>query len=225
MRKPVNFIVKALDAFMEYHGIRKGETFTLYDRYTGEACGTACISPSYLVSFNGEEWREDRVDELLRGNYTVAYREHQETLRVRGFEFVSGKLDARLPERATENSAGYDFFAREDVTIFPHTTAVVWTGIKAYMPKEEVLKIYNRSSNPTKKGLVLANSVGIVDADYYNNPDNEGDIGFCFWNITDEIVVIKKGDKLGQGIFETFGLADNDIHGGTRVGGFGSTGK
>lgn len=144
--------------------------------------------------------------------------------RTRGFELIVGK-NGKLPERATAHSAGYDFFAAEDTVIPPHTVKVVWTGVKAYMPDNEMLKLYNRSSNALKKGLMLANGVGIVDADYYNNPDNEGNIGFSFLNIWDTECHIKTGDKLGQGIFEIYNIADGDETSGSRSGGFGSTGK
>lgn len=145
--------------------------------------------------------------------------------RIRGFELCSHAIDAKLPQRSTKNAAGYDFFARENVVIFPKSIQIAWTGIKAYMPPNEVLKLYNRSSNPKKRNLMLANGVGVVDADYYNNADNEGDIGFMFYNFSDEPVMIEKGDKIGQGVFETFALADNDATTGVRSGGFGSTGK
>ena len=200
MKEPVNYLMKALDAFL------------------------ACVSEMGMVSFNGEEWRNDRISELLSGKYVVVGKEAP-AKRIRGFELIKGAEGAKLPERATEHSAGYDFFAREDVKLLPHTINIAWTGVKAYMPPDEVLKIYNRSSNTKKKGLMLSNGVGVVDSDYYNNPDNEGDIGFAFYNFTSEIVIIKKGEKLGQGIFEKYMVADNDIHGGERVGGFGSTGK
>jgi dUTP pyrophosphatase len=90
--------------------------------------------------------------------------------------------------------------------------------------------IYNRSSNPTKKGLVLPNGVGVVDADYYNNPSNEGEIGFMFYNITDNDVVIEKGEKLGQGVFTSYFMTSEDMEKAydetkERKGGFGSTGK
>ena len=104
--------------------------------------------------------------------------------------------------------------AAEDVTIpsFKKGMAprLVKTGIKAYMQDDEFLALYNRSSNPKKKGLILANSVGIIDKDYYGNPDNDGHIMFAFYNIKEEDVVIKKGEAIGQGIFQKFFAIDND---------------
>ena len=88
------------------------------------------------------------------------------------------------------------------------------------------MKLYNRSSNPKKKGVFLANGVGIVDSDYYENSDNDGEIGFMFYNFTDNITVFEAGDKLGQGIFERYyTLTDEDEITTERSGGFGSTGK
>ena len=135
----------------------------------------------------------------------------------------------RLPERATSAAAGYDFYYldKEPTVIEPGKIAYVKTGVKASFPNWIALKLYNRSSNPKKKGLILANGVGVVDADYYNNPDNEGEIAFAFMNITNENVIIEHGDKLGQGIFEEYFLVDGDYFDNTqeriRVGGFGST--
>ena len=102
---------------------------------------------------------------------------------------------------------------------------MVKTGIKAYCEKDEVLIIANRSSNPMKKGLVLANSIGVIDSDYYGNPDNDGHIMFAFYNMSDKDVQIKKGDMIGQGIFMKFLTTDNDKAEGKRIGGFGSTGN
>lgn len=85
--------------------------------------------------------------------------------------------------------------------------------------------LYNRSSNPSKKGLVMANSVGIIDKDYYGNPDNDGHFMFSFFNIKSEDVQIKKGDAIGQAIFEKYFVTDDDVAEGTRTGGFGSTNK
>ena len=100
------------------------------------------------------------------------------------FEKVLRIDDVKLPERATENSAGYDFFAPEDITLPAKTLTRVMTGVKCELRPYMVLILANRSSNPSKKGLYLANGVGIVDADYYNNPDNEGEIGFEFSSVS-----------------------------------------
>ena len=141
------------------------------------------------------------------------------------FEKVSRIDDVKLPERATANSAGYDFFAPEDITLPAKTLTRVMTGIKCELRPYMVLILANRSSNPSKKGLYLANGVGIVDADYYNNPDNEGEIGFEFYNNSEEDVVISKNEKIGQGIITTYVRVEDDKAVGSRAGGFGSTGK
>jgi len=149
--------------------------------------------------------------------------------RKRGFEIAKGFEDAgiNLPVRSTKNSAGYDIEAAEDVTIpafkLGQKPVLVKTGLKAYMQSNEVLILANRSSNPGKKGLILANSIGVVDSDYYGNPDNDGHIMFAFFNFKDEDIEIKKGERIGQGMFQKYLVTDNDIAGGERTGGFGST--
>ena len=149
----------------------------------------------------------------------------------RGFEVAKGfeNEGINLPKRKTKYSAGYDIEAAEDVVIPSFkkgmNPSLVKTGIKAYMQDDEALMLYNRSSNPKKKGLILANSVGVVDKDYYENPDNDGHIMFAFYNIKDEDIEIKKGDAIGQGIFQKFLTTDNDVSQGERTGGFGSTSK
>ena len=132
----------------------------------------------------------------------------------------------RLPEKGTKHAAGYDFFNPVQVTINPNEIVYVKTGIKAKFPDNFVLKLYNRSSNHKKKGLVLVNGVGIIDADYYNNPDNDGEMAFTFQNITDLPVTISAGEKLGQGIFERYyDVSDyNEENVAERISGFGSTG-
>lgn len=152
-------------------------------------------------------------------------------MRNRGFEVVKGyeKQDINLPERKTKFSAGYDIEAAEDIVIPKFTKGckptLVKTGLKAYMMDDEVLYLYNRSSNPGKRGLILANSVGVIDKDYYGNENNDGHIMFAFFNIKDEDVEIKKGDAIGQGVFAKYLTVDNDKADGTRSGGFGSTDK
>lgn len=154
----------------------------------------------------------------------------------RKFEYVNRILstgyemkhpDFNLPQRKTKKSAGYDFEAAED-TIIPSykrgmAPTLVKTGVKAYMQDDEVLLLYNRSSNPKKKGLVIPNSVGVIDSDYYGNPDNDGEIMFAFYNLGDTDITIHKGEAIGQGVFTKFLITDDDNAQGTRVGGFGST--
>ena len=135
--------------------------------------------------------------------------------------------DIKLPERSTLDSAGYDFFAIEDAILPAKKLTRVVTGVKCELMPNQVLILANRSSNPSKKGLVLINGIGVIDADYYGNPDNDGEMGFEFYNIFDEDVVIKKGEKLGQGIIMKFDKTEDDYVSNpykTRVGGFGSTG-
>ena len=151
--------------------------------------------------------------------------------KIRGFEIAKGFEDKgiNIPVRKTKYSAGYDIEAAEDIVIpsFKKGTnpILIKTGLKAYMQDDEMLLLYNRSSNPKKKGLILANSVGVVDKDYYGNQDNDGHIMFAFYNIKDEDVEIKKGEAIGQAIFQKYLVTDNDEAEGERVGGFGSTNK
>ncbi len=152
-------------------------------------------------------------------------------MRTRGFEIAKGFEDygINLPIRKTKGSAGYDIEAAEDITIEPFkpgmSPTLVKTGLKAYMPEDEYMMLCNRSSNPKKKGLIMANSVGIIDADYYGNPDNDGAIMFAFYNVKDEPVTIKKGEAIGQAIFMKYLTVDDDSADGVRTGGFGSTDK
>lgn len=141
----------------------------------------------------------------------------------RFFKLVSSYDDETLlPERATKHSAGYDFKAAERTIIPPGKITLVPTGVKASMNEDEVLLLFDRSSNPRKRGIVLSNSVGVIDADYYNN---EGLIYGQFTNITDHDVIIEYGDTIMQGVFLNYKLTDNDTASNTRMGGFGSTGN
>ena len=151
--------------------------------------------------------------------------------KIRGFEVAKGFEDKEinLPERKTKYSAGYDIEAAEDVIIPSFKKGInptlVKTGIKVYMPYDEVVLLYNRSSNPKKKGLIMANSVGVIDKDYYGNPDNDGHIMFAFYNIKEEDIEIKKGEAIGQALFQKYLITDYDKAEGKRMGGFGSTRK
>ncbi len=151
--------------------------------------------------------------------------------KVRGFEIAKGFEDKgiNLPIRKTAHSAGYDVEAAED-TIVPAfkpgmKPTLIKTGLKAYCPEDEYYMLVNKSSGPFKKGLVMANSLGIVDSDYYGNKDNDGHFMFAYYNFFDKDIEIKKGDAIGQVIFQKYLTVDNDVAEGTRTGGFGSTSK
>lgn len=154
--------------------------------------------------------------------------------------------DINLPSRKTEFSAGYDFEVAEDIIIPSYFDCVerlkienanelltleqmanltkvskakptlVPTGIKCSLDKNTYLELSVRSSCPLKYWLVLANSVGIIDADYYNNPDNEGHIYFQMINLNPYDIQLKKGDIIGQGIIKPYLVTDDDTASGKR---------
>ena len=151
--------------------------------------------------------------------------------KIRGFEIAKGfeNQGINLPIRKTKCSAGYDVEAAED-TVIPSfkpgmKPTLIKTGIKAYFPEDEYLMLANKSSNPGKRGLVMANSIGVIDADYYGNESNDGHIMYAYYNFFDHDVEVKKGDSIGQAIFQKYLIVDNDNAEGERVGGFGSTSK
>lgn len=100
---------------------------------------------------------------------------------------------------------------------------LVPTGIKCKLENRTYLKLVPRSSTPLKYWLVMANSEGIIDADYYNNPDNEGHIYLQLINLSPFPIKLQKGECVAQGIICPYGLTEDDIHGGKRMGGHGST--
>lgn len=186
------------------------------------------------------------------------------------FELISKYSDCPelLPRRATEDSAGYDFFVAEDVIIpsilkvqdrlfhsnftfvddgsnyMPGYTigfddlenlvrscgmkaTLVATGIKCKLDKDTYLQLSVRSSTPLKHWIILANGVGIIDGDYYNNPDNEGHIQFQLINLSPFDVHLRKGDRIGQGVILPYLTTEDDAalqeRYQKRCGGFGST--
>lgn len=136
-----------------------------------------------------------------------------------------------LPRRQTQFSAGYDLKAAEDVTIpglngdVRLKPVLVPTGVKAQLEKDQVLILANRSSNALKRNLIVPNGVGVIDADYYNNPNNEGEIMGLFINLNTEDYKIYKGDRIMQGIITSYAVTEDDEAKGKRNGGFGSTNK
>lgn len=133
-----------------------------------------------------------------------------------------------LPRRATLLSAGYDFCTPEKIVLQPGEQKLIWTDICFYVGEDRgyCLKIYPRSSVGIKKNCILANTVGIIDEDYWGNPDNGGNIGICLHNIGNQIVTFEAGDRIAQGIIERYYTIRNYATGKElRSGGVGSTGK
>ena len=131
-----------------------------------------------------------------------------------------------LPKRGTKGSAAYDFFTCCDIVVPAHKkTGIIPTDIKAQMEDDEVLLLFVRSSVGIKKGIVLSNGTGVIDSSYYNNIDNDGNIGISLLNTTNEEVIIKKGERVMQGMFVKYLITDDDNVKTERVGGFGSTNK
>ncbi len=141
-------------------------------------------------------------------------------------DIIDGKYeDLVLPRRSTKNSAGYDFISVIDINLKPGERKIIPTGIKVIMNENEFLALYIRSSLGFKYNIRMCNQVGIIDADYYGNSDNEGHIYVCLENEGKEEINIKKGDRFVQGIFTPFLITDDDTATETRLGGIGSTNK
>ncbi len=132
-----------------------------------------------------------------------------------------------IPKRATSGSAGYDFFMPYNVTLRNNEAVKIPTGIRCKMDESWVLKAYPRSGHGFKFGVHLANTVGIIDSDYYYS-DNEGHIFMKLVNsdfVLGKTVELKKGTAFCQGIFAEYGITVDDDASGIRNGGFGSTTK
>ena len=134
-------------------------------------------------------------------------------------------VEIKLPVRGTKYSAGYDFFSNEEIEIKPNEKYLFWTDIKANMLEDEVLQIHVRSSIGIKKGLTLANITGIIDKDYYNNENNDGNVGICLRNVGTTSVKIEKYERIAQGIFQKYLITDDDEVNTERTGGIGHTDK
>lgn len=204
--------------------------------------GITWVSGSSLLNYNNwEEYKQNTCYEFYNKGISYAdcefYKDENCKIieweivdkKTRGFEIVSDEFkktneEITLPTRGSKISAGYDFYSPIDIVIQPHSKVCVWSDIKAYMQEGEVLLLYVRSSIGIKRGLRLSNGTGVIDADYYSNSDNDGNIGISLHNYTDEPVTISKGERICQGIFIPFLVADNGNTDKERVGGIGSTG-
>lgn len=147
--------------------------------------------------------------------------------KTRGFEVVIDEKrknvgEVILPTRGSSTAMAYDFYAPETYSVMPNEIAKVWTDVKAYMQENECLILNVRSSMGGK--FMLANTQGWIDSDYYSNESNDGNIGVFLKNISSEVQTINKGDRVAQGAFFNFLIADNGNTDAVRTGGFGSTG-
>lgn len=132
----------------------------------------------------------------------------------------------KLPQRQTAGSAGFDFYLPSGVIFPPKRTTIVPTGVCCNLDPQTVLLVVIRSSAAIKRGLQLVNAIGVIDSDYYGNPDNGGDIILAIHNSSNEAVAYPAGDRIAQGIVvpcsigaDTFPLPAIE-----RLGGIGSTG-
>ena len=139
-------------------------------------------------------------------------------------EFRKNSGEIKLPFRATSKSVAYDFYSPVSITIPPHSLGpMIWTDVKAYFEDDEAL-ILNVRSSQGKQPVMLANTQGWIESDYADNVDNNGNIGFRFYNLGDTDYVINVGDRIGQGMFIKRLITDDDSSEGIRIGGFGSSG-
>ena len=149
--------------------------------------------------------------------------------KIRGFEIVVDEKrktttdEIILPTRGSSTAMAYDFYAPETYSVMPNEIVKIWTDVKAYMQENECLIVNVRSSMGGK--FMLANTSGWIDADYYSNEGNDGNIGVFLKNISNETQTISKGDRIAQGAFFNFLVADNGNTNNIRTGGFGSTNK
>ena len=140
------------------------------------------------------------------------------------FETITGFEDAKLPERKTQHSAGYDIACYEDTIIQPDCVVLVKTGLKCSMPNLTHGQLHLRSSIGIKYPVCLANGVGIIDEDYYNNEDNEGHIQVPIFNYGEKPITFEKGTTIAQLVIIPYAILDIDnVKKVTRKGGFGST--
>ena len=150
--------------------------------------------------------------------------------RIAKFEKVSRNEETKefydfviLPKRATTGSAGYDFHLPYDLTIKPSESVKVFTGVRVKINSDYVLMVFPRSGLGTKYHLMLDNTVGVIDSDYYNAL-NEGHIIISLTNHSDKVLELKRGDRFAQGVFLKYGITVDDDTKDERSGGYGSTG-
>ena len=133
-------------------------------------------------------------------------------------------VEIQLPKRATKNACAYDVCSPEAFTLIPGETHMVWTDVRAHIPDNYYLEL-NVRSGMGKPLIHLANVIGYIDADYYNNPKTGGNIGIMLHNFGTEPWPVNIGDRIAQAKLDTYEIMDDDDATAERTGGFGSTGK
>lgn len=165
---------------------------------------------------------------MIRGFKEVAkkHRQNFKEVNVEQVGIQTFYAPITLPTRNDRRSAGYDLYLPMNVMLLPAQKTLIWLDVKAYMQEDEVLEIYPRSSIGIKQGIMLSNTVGIIDSSYYENPDNDGNIGLSLLNTSGRGVEFKAGERIAQGIFKKYLVADDDTPlNESREGGIGSSGK
>ncbi len=148
----------------------------------------------------------------------------------RGFEKVAAEkrkypnAEIKMPARGSKYAVAYDIYSPVDAVIKPMEKQLIWTDVKAYFGQNEALLINVRSSMG-KHPVMLANTQGWVECDYYGNPDNDGNLGINIFNLGTEDYIIKAGDRIAQCMFINYLTADSGNTDAQRMGGFGSTNK
>lgn len=143
--------------------------------------------------------------------------------RVKDEAIEYGVTDVIIPKRSTKFSAGYDICSPIDIVLAPGEIKTIWTNIKAECHSNECILLFIRSSMG-RKGITLANSVGLIDADYYSNENNDGNIGVALKNNTEKNFSIGKNEKIAQLVFMPYLTIENeDEVRNIRNGGYGST--
>lgn len=138
-------------------------------------------------------------------------------------EFRKNEGNIKLPTRATEHSAGYDFYSPMDIVIPPNESVLIWSDVRAHMYYDNTMIIATRSSMG-KQPVTIAQAIAIIDSDYYDNESTGGNIGIRLWNAGNTPYEIHTGDRIAQGVFIKYLTTNNDNTISQREGGFGSTG-
>lgn len=154
----------------------------------------------------------------------VSYDRFSKDLNLNPNEKIKAYESIKLPQRATKGSAGYDFYLPMNISIPPHSSMVIPTGIRCEIEEGYVLLILPRSGHGFKYGIRLQNTCGVIDSDYYYS-DNEGHIMVKLYNPNNDEFELEAGTAFCQGIFVPYGITVDDNVTENRNGGFGSTDK